>query len=79
MKQTRDTIEAALKLKDSPMWRAIIGHLRAQRALEANAVIYGDCITEYQRAILAGRVQSLDAVLALADATEKDLEKFGTK
>ena len=79
MQTTRYLLEAFAKLRADTYWQRICGDLQRERAAKVSELVNGYGLTEYDRAVIAGRIQCLDELLDLADTAAVKLETFRTK
>ena len=79
IKPTVELLEAAIGLRNDPRWQVILQGLKAERELRVHELLAAEQSSEYQRAIIVGRVRAIQDFVSFAETAQETLRTFGTR
>ena len=79
MRPTRELLEAMAGLHNDPRWQAVLVACKHEREMRVEEMVAADQITEYQRAIIVGRIRAMQEFVLLDETAADTLRDWKTR
>ncbi len=79
IKPTLKTLEAAVGLAKDERWQAILDALKVEREARVQELLAAEQFTEYQRALIVGRVRAIQEFVQFSENAAAALRNWQTK